>query len=135
VQLAESSASRIRQQGSARDDGGAQGQEASVHTGGAMGQPANQGRTPIRERILETRGGAGGGRLPPPAGRPLRQPRGSLLDAGTPEDPCVQPGDLHGECSPALLPAHLDRQVHGGDRPTCMAQRLPPGLLAGRCHH
>jgi hypothetical protein len=43
VQQAESSASRIRQQGSARDDGGAQGQEASVHTGGTTGQPANQG--------------------------------------------------------------------------------------------
>jgi hypothetical protein len=34
VQQAESSASRIRQQGSARDDGGAQGPEPSVHTGG-----------------------------------------------------------------------------------------------------
>jgi hypothetical protein len=31
VQQAESSASRIRQQGSARDDGGAQGPEASIH--------------------------------------------------------------------------------------------------------
>jgi hypothetical protein len=35
VQQAESSASRIRQQGSARDDGGAQGPESTVHTGGA----------------------------------------------------------------------------------------------------
>jgi hypothetical protein len=43
VQQAESSASRIRQQGSTRDDDGNQGQEASVHTGGAVGQPANQG--------------------------------------------------------------------------------------------
>jgi hypothetical protein len=41
VQQAESSVSRIRQQGSARDDGGAQGPEASVHAGGAAGQPAN----------------------------------------------------------------------------------------------
>jgi hypothetical protein len=39
VQRAESSASRIRQQGSARDDGGAQGPEASVHVGGAARQP------------------------------------------------------------------------------------------------
>jgi hypothetical protein len=46
VQQAESSASRIRQQGSARDDGGAQGPEASVHADGAVGQPANQGRRP-----------------------------------------------------------------------------------------
>jgi hypothetical protein len=43
VQQAESSTSRIRQQGSARDDGGAQGPEASVHAGGAARQPANQG--------------------------------------------------------------------------------------------
>jgi hypothetical protein len=58
VQQAESSASRIRQQGSARDDGGAQGPEASVHAGGAAGKPANQGRTPVRERILDTCGQA-----------------------------------------------------------------------------
>jgi hypothetical protein len=49
VQQTESSASRIRQQGSAWDDGGTQGQEASVHAGGAVGQPANQGRTLVRE--------------------------------------------------------------------------------------
>jgi hypothetical protein len=58
VQQAESSASHIHQQGSAWDDGGAQGPEALVHTGGAMGQPANQGRMPVRERILDTRGQA-----------------------------------------------------------------------------
>jgi hypothetical protein len=56
VQQTESSTSRIHQQGSAGDDGNAQGQEASVHAGGAVGQPANQGRTPVRERILDTRG-------------------------------------------------------------------------------
>jgi hypothetical protein len=55
VQQAESSASRIRQQGSARDDGGSQGPEASVHVGGATGQHASQGRTPVRERILDAR--------------------------------------------------------------------------------
>jgi hypothetical protein len=58
VQQAKSLASRIRQQGSARDDEGAQGPEASVHAGGAMGQPANQGRTSVKERILDTRGQA-----------------------------------------------------------------------------
>jgi hypothetical protein len=58
VQQAESSASRISQQESARDDGGAQGPKASVHTGGATRQPANQGRTPAKERILDTRGQA-----------------------------------------------------------------------------
>jgi hypothetical protein len=58
VQQAESSASHICQQGSAQDDGGAQGPEASVHAGGAAGQPANQGRTSVKERILDTRGQA-----------------------------------------------------------------------------
>jgi hypothetical protein len=58
VQQAESSASRIRQQGSARDDGGAQGPEALVHAGGVAGQPANQGHMPVKERILDTRGQA-----------------------------------------------------------------------------
>jgi hypothetical protein len=43
VQQAESSASRIRQQGNARDDDGAQGPEVLVHAGSAVGQPANQG--------------------------------------------------------------------------------------------
>jgi hypothetical protein len=56
VQQAESLASRI--QGSARDDGGAQGQEASVHAGGVAGQPADQGRMTVRERILDTHGQA-----------------------------------------------------------------------------
>jgi hypothetical protein len=41
---AESSASRIRQQGSARDDDGGQGPEASVHAGGVGGQPGNAGQ-------------------------------------------------------------------------------------------
>jgi hypothetical protein len=36
----------------------AQGWEASVHADGAAGQPANQGRTPIKERILDTCGQA-----------------------------------------------------------------------------
>jgi hypothetical protein len=58
VQQAESSASRIRQRGSARDDGGAQGPEPSVHAGGAAERPANQGRTPAKERLLDTRGQA-----------------------------------------------------------------------------
>jgi hypothetical protein len=58
VQQAESSASHIRQQGSARDNGGTQGPEASVHADGTAGQPAKQGRTPVREWILDTRGQA-----------------------------------------------------------------------------
>jgi hypothetical protein len=58
VQQAESSVSRIRQQGSARDDGGAQGPEPSVHAGGAAEGPANPGRTPAKELLLDTRGQA-----------------------------------------------------------------------------
>jgi hypothetical protein len=58
VQQAESSASRIRQQGSAQDDGGAQGPEPSVHTGDAAERPTNPGRTPAKERLLDTRGQA-----------------------------------------------------------------------------
>jgi hypothetical protein len=55
VRQAESSASRIRQQGSTRDDGGAQDPEPSLHAGGAAECPANPGRTPAKER-LDTRG-------------------------------------------------------------------------------
>jgi hypothetical protein len=55
LKQAENSASHIHQQGSARDEGGAQGQEAFVHAGSVAGQLANQGRTPDRERILDTR--------------------------------------------------------------------------------
>jgi hypothetical protein len=58
VQQAESSASRIRQQGDARDDGGAQGPKPSVHAGRATEHPANPGRTPAKERLLDTRGQA-----------------------------------------------------------------------------
>jgi hypothetical protein len=58
VQQAESSASCIRQQGSARDDGGAQGPEPSVHAGSAAERPANPGCTPAKERLLDTRGQA-----------------------------------------------------------------------------
>jgi hypothetical protein len=53
VQQAESSASRIRQQGDARDDRAAQGAEPSVHVGEAAGRPANPGRTPAKERLLD----------------------------------------------------------------------------------
>jgi hypothetical protein len=58
VQQAESSVSRIRQQGSVWDDDDAHGLKASVHAGGAAGQPANEGQTLVRERILDTRGQA-----------------------------------------------------------------------------
>jgi hypothetical protein len=55
VQQAESSASRIRQQGDARGDRAAQGGEPSVHAGEAAGRPANSGRAAAKERLLDTR--------------------------------------------------------------------------------
>jgi hypothetical protein len=45
----------MSQQGSVRDDGNARGREVSVQADGTAGQPANQGRTLVRERILDTR--------------------------------------------------------------------------------
>jgi hypothetical protein len=87
VRQAESSASRIRQQGDARGDGAAQGGESSVHAGEARGatrQPethAGQGAAPrhaqgARRRrpqrhqrsAYEQGGCASGGRLPPSTG-------------------------------------------------------------------
>jgi hypothetical protein len=58
VQQAESSVSRYRQKASVRDDGGAQDPEPSVHTDGAAECSANPGRTPAKERLLNTRGQA-----------------------------------------------------------------------------
>jgi hypothetical protein len=55
VQQAESSASRIRQQGDARGGEAAQGGEPSVHAGEAAGRPANSGCAPAKERLLDTR--------------------------------------------------------------------------------
>jgi hypothetical protein len=54
IQQAESSASRMCQSGSVRDDGNAPGRETSVHADGVAGQPDNQGRMLVRERILDT---------------------------------------------------------------------------------
>jgi hypothetical protein len=60
VQQAESSASRIRQQGDARDDGTAPGGEPSVHAGEAAERHANSGRAAAKERLLDTRGALDG---------------------------------------------------------------------------
>jgi hypothetical protein len=54
VQQVESSTPRMRQPGSARDDDNAQGREVSVHADGTTRQSAKQGRTQVRERILDT---------------------------------------------------------------------------------
>jgi hypothetical protein len=50
--------SRIRQQGSARNYGGAQGAEPSVRAGDVAERLANPGRTPAKDRLLDTRGQA-----------------------------------------------------------------------------
>jgi hypothetical protein len=55
VQQAESSASRILQQGDTRGDVAAQGGEPSVHAGEAAGRPTNSGRAAAKERLLDTR--------------------------------------------------------------------------------
>jgi hypothetical protein len=57
VQQSESSASCMCYRSNTRGSGGAQDQEASVHAlqGGATGQLANQGRTPVRDQILDRR--------------------------------------------------------------------------------
>jgi hypothetical protein len=127
VQQAESSASRIHQQGSAWDDGGAQGPVPSVHTGSAAERPANPGRTPAKERLLDTRGQAQDGDAHNvinawrtgnaemwattgyhPRRGGLRQPGGPLTDVGATGNSRVQPGNQHGELPPALSPAHVD---------------------------
>jgi hypothetical protein len=58
VQQAEKLVSRMRQPGSVRDNDNAQGRVASAHADGEVGQPVNQGRTPVREQILDTCGQA-----------------------------------------------------------------------------
>jgi hypothetical protein len=153
VQQAESSASGIRQQGSAWDDGGAQGPEPSVHTGGAAERPANLGRTPAKEQLLDTRRQAQDGNARNVinarwATRRRGQRRATTLDgvgatiAGrtarrrrSPREPVCSAGRSARRASLALPSAHINRQIQRGDRPTRMAQRLPPSVSAGRGHH
>jgi hypothetical protein len=155
VQQAESSASRIHQQGSARDDGGAQGPEPSVHTGGVAERPANPGRMPAKERLLDTRGKAqdgdarnvinarraGNAETRATAGYHPR--RGGRYDNWEDRSPTLEPPgtrvfsrEIRTASFPALPSTHIDRQVQRGDRPPRMAQRrLPPVVSVGRGHH
>jgi hypothetical protein len=141
VQQVESSASRIRQQGSARDDGGVQGSEVSVHTGGVTGQPANQGRTPVRERILDTRGQAQDGdarnvintrqtgNTETWAVVGYRPRRGGRYDSREDRSPtpepsgtCVFSREIRTMSFPQCFrqPTSIDKYT-GGDRPLCVA--------------
>jgi hypothetical protein len=140
VQQAESSAPRIRQQGSAWDDGGAQGPEPSVHAGGPAEHPANLGRTPAKERLLDTRGQArdadarnvinarrtSNAEARVAAGYHPR--RGGRYDSGEDHSPTLElPGTrvFSREIRTATFPQRF-RQ------PT--AQRLPPRVPTGRSH-
>jgi hypothetical protein len=135
VQQAESSASRIRQQGSARDDGGAQGPGPSVHTGGETERPANPGRTPVKERILDTRGQAqdgdarnvinarrtGNAETRATAGYHPRW--GGRYDSRVDRSPTPKPpGTRVFSREIRTVPTHVDRQIQQGDGPPCMAQ-------------
>jgi hypothetical protein len=53
----------------------------------------------------------------------------------SPRGPACSTGRSARRVFSTLPPAHVDRQVHGGDGPPRMAQRLSPGLPAGRSHH
>jgi hypothetical protein len=102
VQQAESSASRIRQQGDARDDDAAPGGEPSVHAGGPAGQPADQGRTPAKERLLDARRALDGdarnvinarrmSRADARAARGYHPRRGGRYDSGEDRSPTPEP--------------------------------------------
>jgi hypothetical protein len=98
VQQAESSASRIRQQGDARGDEAAPGDEPLVHAG----QPADQGRTPAKERLLDARRALDGdarnvinarrtSRADARAARGYHPRRGGRYDSGEDRSPTPEP--------------------------------------------
>jgi hypothetical protein len=126
--------SRIRQQGSVQDDGGAHGPEASVHAGGVAERPTSSGRTLVRERILDTRGQAQDGdarnvinarrtgNTETRAAAGYHPRRNGRYDSREDRSPAPEPPGtrvfsrgIHTELPSTLPPAHVDRQVHGGD--------------------
>jgi hypothetical protein len=130
VQQAESSASRIRQQGSTQNDRGAQGPEPSVHAGGAVERPANPRRTPAKDRLLDTGGQAQDGdarnvinarrtsKAEVRAAAGYHPRRGGRYDSdedrsSTPEPPGTRvfSREIRMANPPAFPPAHDDRQV------------------------
>jgi hypothetical protein len=52
-----------------------------------------------------------------------------------PREPVYSAGRSARRASPALPLAHLDRQVHGVNEPSCVSQQLPPSLPVGRRQH
>jgi hypothetical protein len=120
-----------------------------VHAGDAAERPANPGRTPVKERILDTCGQAqdGNARNVINARRTgnaeTRATRATTLDGVgamivertarrhlSPRVPACSAGP-HSELPSTLPPARVDRQVQRGDGPPRMAQRLLPGMPAG----
>jgi hypothetical protein len=98
VQQAESSASRIRQQGDARGDEAAPGGEPSVHAG----RPTEQGRTPAKERLLDARRALDGdarnvinarrtSKADARAARGYHPRRGGRYDSGEDRSPTLEP--------------------------------------------
>jgi hypothetical protein len=124
VQQAESSASRIRQQGGAQEDGGVQGREPSVHTGRATERPANPGRTPAKERLLDTRGQSRDG----DARDVINARRTSKADVRAAADYHPRRGgryDSDEDCSPTPEPPGtrvFSREIRAATFPQCFRQ-------------
>jgi hypothetical protein len=151
VQQAESSASRIRQQGDARGDGTVPGGEPSVHAGEAG--PANSGRAAAKERLLDMRRALDGdarnvtnarrtSKADARAAAGYHPRRGGRYDSGEDRSPTPEPPgtrvfsrEIRTVAFPQALPPAFDhRQVQRGDGPPCVAQRLPLGLPVRRGH-
>jgi hypothetical protein len=112
VQQAESLGSRIRQHGSAQDDGGAQGPEASVHAGGAAGSPPTKGARRLGSGFL-TR-----------AGRPKTV---TLATSSTPGGRATRrrgwrQATTHGEVG-AMTAERIARRRRNLREPACSARR------------
>jgi hypothetical protein len=154
VQQAESSASRIRQQGSARDDGGAQGPSPRCTRAAQRSVPPTRGARRPRSGS-STRAGkpkmATPATLSTPGGRATRrrgQRRATTLDeVGTMtagrtahrrwshREPACSAGKSARRASPSASASPRRLTSTTGRRTPRMAQRLPPGVSAGRGHH
>jgi hypothetical protein len=155
VQQVESSASHIRQQGSAREDGGAQGPEPSVHTGGTAECPVNSGRTPAKERLLDTRGQAQDGdarnvinarrtgNVETRATAGYHPRRGGHYDSREDRSPTPEPPgtrvfsrEIRTASFPQRFrqPTSIDKYNRETDPPR-VAQRLPSSMPVGQSHH
>jgi hypothetical protein len=134
VQQAESSVSRIRQQGDTRGDGGAQGAEPSVRAGGATERPTNPGRTPAKERLLDTRGQARDG----DARNVINARRTSKTEARVAAGYHPRRGgryDSDEDRSPTPEPPGtraFSREIHAAASPSASASLRPSSSTTGR---